>query len=67
MNNLQNLVERWGGLPKQQRLLIAFGTPVVVFAVFYFLILSGVEGSLQETTKHLQRAPHTRRPRGRDS
>ncbi|MEE2835557.1 MAG: type 4a pilus biogenesis protein PilO [Myxococcota bacterium] len=59
MNNLQNLVERWGGLPKQQRLLIAFGTPVVVFAVFYFLILSGVEGSLQETTQNISKERRT--------
>ena len=53
MNNLQKLVERWGVLPKQQRILVSVCTPIVVFALFYFVILSGVDGDLQETTQSI--------------
>lgn len=53
MNNLQGLAERWGTLPKQQRILVSVFTPIVVFALFYFIILSGVEGDLEETTQNI--------------
>ena len=59
MNNLQGLIERWGALPKQQRLLAAVGSPIVVFALFYFIILSGVDNALQEATQNIAKQKRT--------
>lgn len=59
MNNLQALVERWGTLPKQQRMLVAVGSPIVVFALFYFIILSGVDSALQEATQNIAKQRQT--------
>jgi len=59
VNNLQSLVERWGVLPKQQRMLVAIGSPIVVFALFYFIILSGVDNALQEATQNIAKQKRT--------
>ena len=59
MNNLQSLVERWGALPKQQRMLVAVGSPIVVFALFYFIILSGVDNALQDATQNIAKQKRT--------
>ena len=51
MNNLRNLSEQWGSLPKQQRLLIVIFAPIAVFSVFYFVVLNSVNNQLEEATQ----------------
>ena len=53
MSNLRNLAEQWGSLPNQQRILIAIFTPIAVFSVFYFVVLSGVENELDDATQSI--------------
>jgi Tfp pilus assembly protein PilO len=53
MNSLRNLAEKWGSLANQQRLLIAIFAPVVVFSIFYFVVLRGVESALDEAEQNI--------------
>lgn len=48
MNSLQKLADTWGAMPQKQRVLVGVFAPVAVFAIFYFVALSGVEGDLEE-------------------
>ena len=49
MNQLRELTERWGKLPTQQRAAIGVVMPLILFAAFYFGLLSGLESKIEET------------------
>ncbi|MDE0881437.1 MAG: type 4a pilus biogenesis protein PilO [Myxococcota bacterium] len=55
MNGLQKLTEAWGATAQKQRLLIGIFAPVAVFAIFYFVALSGVEGDLTEVVSAIDK------------
>jgi Tfp pilus assembly protein PilO len=59
VNSLAGLTERWGQLPKQQRVLAAVLTPIIVFAVFYFLALAGLDSRLDTAKNGLQQQRQT--------